>query len=108
MDTPIYYSRRGGACIGSQFASWPFGKIEISAGSVAVSIMSKTQTLRVAEVLRVEPLGFFAAQEGPGVRIFFRGQQWEDHVDFYSTSARDEVLSVLKHVGFNVVDKPGS
>jgi len=71
--------------------------------------MGNTQALQVADVLRVEPLGFFsAAERGPGVRIFFRGQHWEDHVDFYSVSGQDEILSVLKHVGFNVVEKTGS
>jgi hypothetical protein len=45
---------------------------------------------------------------GPGVRIFFRGQQWEEYVDFYTTIGQGDVLDALRNAGFNVVEKPGS
>ena len=104
----IRYSRRGGAAVGILSASWPFGKIEISADSVTVRVMGKARTLRVAEVLRVEPLGWLATEEGPGVRIFFRGQHWEEFVDFYSTTGQGDVLDELRNAGFKVVEKPAS
>jgi hypothetical protein len=108
VNAPIGYSRRGGASIGWRTGSWPFGKIEISPGSVTISVLGKSRTLRVAEVLRVESFGFLTAEEGPGVRIFFRGQHWEEFVDFYSFFGRDDVLDELKKAGFNVVEKSGS
>jgi hypothetical protein len=104
----IRYCRRGGAAIGSISASWPSGKIEISADSVTVSVLGKAKTLRVAEVLRVEPLGWLSAAEGRGVRIFFRGQHWEEYVDFYSMTGQRDVLLELRSAGFNVLEKPGS
>ena len=61
MDSPVYYSRRGGANVGSRTASWPFGKIEIAGDAVTVSVLGKSRTLRVAEVLRVESLGYFSS-----------------------------------------------
>ena len=107
METPYRYSRRGGASVGSTYASWPFGKIEITPGAVTVSVMGKSRTLRVAEVLRVEPLGHFSSMGGgPGVRLFFRGQHWEEHVDFNSMGAWREVLAELQYAGFNVVETP--
>ncbi|HTU65866.1 MAG TPA: hypothetical protein VMF52_07950 [Steroidobacteraceae bacterium] len=108
MDPPIRYSRRGGACIGGFNGTWPFGKIEIREGAVTVRLLGARRTLTVAEVLRVEPLGFLAGDDGPGVRIFCRGKFWDESVDFYSLSARDEVLAELKIAGFNVVDVPRS
>ena len=104
----IRYSRRGGAAIGSTSASWPLGKIEISTDSVTVSALGKAKTLCVAEVLRVEPLGLLAAAEGRGVRIFFRGQRWEEFVDFYSMTGQRDVLLELRSAGFNVVEKSAS
>ena len=104
----IHYSRRGGAAVGTRSATWPFGKIEILADSVTVSVIGKAKTLRVAEVLRVEPLGWLATEEGPGVRIFFRGQHWEEFVDFYTTIGQGDVLDALRNAGFNVVEKRGS
>jgi hypothetical protein len=104
----IHYSRRGGASVGIRSATWPFGKIEISADSVTVSVIGKARTLRVAEVLRVEPLGWLATEEGPGVRIFFQGQHWEEYVDFYTTIGQGDVLDALRNAGFNVVEKRGS
>ena len=104
----IHYFRRGGAAVGSRSATWPFGKIEISADSVTVSVIGKARTLRVAEVLRVEPLGWLGTEEGPGVRIFFRGQHWEEYVDFYTTIGQGDVLDALRNAGFNVVEKRGS
>ena len=104
----IRYSQRGGAAVGSRCATWPFGRIEISADSVTVRVMGKAKTLRVAEVLRVEPLGWLATEEGPGVRIFFRGQHWEEFVDFYSLTGQGEVLDELRNAGFKVVEKGGS
>ena|SRR6187402_1482216 len=104
----IHYSRRGGAAVGIRSATWPFGKIEISADSVTVSVIGKAKTLRVAEVLRVEPLGWLATEEGPGIRIFFRGQHWEEFVDFYSLTGQGEVLDELRNAGFKVVEKRGS
>ena len=95
MNSPIAYSRRGGAVVGSRFASWPFGKIEISGESV---------TLGVAEVLRIQPLGFIASEQGPGVRIFFRGEYCEEFVDFYSISGWREAFAELRYAGFNVVE----
>ena len=106
MDPLRPYARRGGAQVGALHASWPLGKIEIANGAVTVSVMGRRKTLNVAEVLRVEPLGFFQAGEGPGVRIFFRGQHWEEHVDFYSMSAWREVLAELKYHGFTVPEPP--
>jgi len=106
--SPIHYSRRGGAAVENRYATWPFGKIEISADSVTVSVLGKAKTLRVAEVLRVEPLGWLAAAEGRGVRIFFRGQHWEEFVDFYSLTGQGEVLVELRSAGFNVVEKSAS
>jgi hypothetical protein len=100
------YSRRGGAAIGGLQGSWPFGKIEIADGAVTVSVMGRRRTLTVAEVLRVEPLGFFSPGGSTGVRIFFRGQHWDDYVDFYSLSAWREVLAELKHHGFTVQEPP--
>ena len=104
----IHYSRRGGAAVGSRSATWPFGKIEIAADSVTVSVIGKAKTLRVAEVLRVEPLGWLPTEVGPGVRIFFRGQHWEEFVDFYTTIGQGDVLDALRNAGFNVVEKRGS
>ena len=104
----IRYSQRGGAAVGSRCATWPFGRIEISADSVTVRVMGKAKTLRVAEVLRVEPLGWLATEEGLGVRIFFRGQHWEELVDFYSLTGQGEVLDELRNAGFKVVEKGGS
>lgn len=106
MDELESYSRWGGARVGAVNASWPLGKIEIAKGAATVSVMGRRRTLNVAEVLRVEPLGFFQAGEGPGVRIFFRGQHWEEHVDFYSMSAWREVLAELKYHGFTVPELP--
>ena len=108
MDSPVYYSRRGGAKVGSLSATWPFGRIEISQGSVTVRVMGAAKALSVAEVLRVQPLGFFATDGDAGVRIFFRGKHWEEYVDFYSMSARREVLAELRQAGFNVEEPPGS
>lgn len=108
MSSPISYSQRGGAAIGSRSASWPFGKIEISPGSVTVSVLGKAKTLGVAEVIRVESLGLLRTEEGPGVRIFFRGQHWEEFVDFYSFSGWGDVLDELKNAGFNVVEEARS
>jgi hypothetical protein len=45
---------------------------------------------------------------GPGVRIFFRGQHWEEFVDFYTTIGQGDVLDALRNAGFNVVEKRGS
>ena len=104
----IHYSRRGGAAVGSRSATWPFGKIEVSADSVTVSVIGKAKRLSVAEVLRVEPLGWLPTEVGPGVRIFFRGQHWEEYVDFYSTMGQGDVLDALRNAGFNVVEKRGS
>ena len=104
----IRYSQRGGAAVGSRCATWPFGRIEISADSVTVSVIGKAKTLRVAEVLRVEPLGWLPTEVGPGVRIFFRGQHWEEFVDFYTTIGQGDVLDALRNAGFNVVEKRGS
>jgi hypothetical protein len=59
-------------------------------------------------VLRVEPLGWLATEEGPGVRIFFQGQHWEEYVDFYTTIGQGDVLDALRNAGFNVVEKRGS
>ena len=106
MNTPIQFSKRGGAQVGSVHGSWPFGKIEISNSSVTVRVLGKSRTLTGAEVLRVEPLGFFAESEGgPGVRIFFRAEHWEEFVDFHSLSAHREILEVLKQAGFKVVER---
>ena len=109
MEEPYSYSRRGGARVGSIDGTWPLGRIDIAKGTVTVGVMGSTRTLSVAEVLRVEPLGFFSdSAEGPGVRIFFKGAHWEEHVDFYSTSAWREVLAELRYAGFNIVEKSGS
>lgn len=108
MDSPVYYARRGGALVAGRFASWPFGKIEISGEAVTVRVMGKAKTLRVAEVLRVEPLGLFSSEGGAGLRIFYRGQHWEEYVDFYSRPGRDEILAELRRAGFNVVEPPSS
>jgi hypothetical protein len=106
MSIPIQFSKRGGAQVGSVHGSWPFGKIEISNSSVTVRVLGKSRTLTEAEVLRVESLGFFASSEGgPGVRIFFRAEHWEEFVDFHSLSAHREILEVLKQAGFNVVQR---
>ena len=43
-------------------------------------------------------------EEGPGVRVYFRGKHWEEHVDFYSTTARQEILTELMLAGFKVVE----
>ncbi len=95
--------------MGSVDGTWPLGKIEITMGRVTVGVAGKARTLGVAEVLRVEPLGFFSTSaDGPGVRIFFRGQHWEEYVDFYSLSAWREVLAELRYAGFNIVEKSGS
>jgi len=104
----IHYSRRGGAAVGSRSATWPFGKIDVSADSVTVSVIGKAKRLSVAEVLRVEPLGWLPTEVGPGVRIFFRGQHWEEYVDFYTTIGQGDVLDALRNAGFNVVEKRGS
>jgi len=104
----IRYSRRGGAQIGVMNATWPFGKIEISEGSVTVRLLGKARTLSVAEVLRVEPIGVLVAEDGPGVRIFFRGQHWEEFVDFYTMIGQGDVLDELKSAGFNVVEGTSS
>jgi len=104
----IHYSRRGGAAVGSRSATWPFGKIEVSADSVTVSVIGKAKTLRVAEVLRVEPLGWLPTEVGPGVRIFFRGQHWEEFIDFYTTIGQGDVLDAIRHAGITVVDMHGS
>jgi hypothetical protein len=106
VDTPVSYSRRGGAAIGFLHGSWPLGKIVIENGAVTVSVMGRSRTLSVAEVLRVEPLGLRGG--GPGVRIVFRGKHWDEHVDFYSISAWREVLAELKNHGFTVVDPQAS
>jgi hypothetical protein len=107
VEEPHSYSRRGGARVGSLEASWPFGRIEIARGRVTVAVMGRRRTLSVAEVLRVEPVGWFTRQGGgPGVRIFFRGAHWEEYVDFYSMSAWREVLAELKQAGFNVPEPP--
>ena len=107
MDAPFTWSRRGGAKVGSLEATWPFGRIEIANGSVTVRVMGRRKTLSVAEVLRVEPLGFFSTSgDGPGVRIFFRAQHWEEYVDFYSIGGWREALDALKFAGFNVVEPP--
>lgn len=98
-------SWRGGAAIGALHATWPFGKIEIVDGSVTVRVLCRSRTLSVAEVLRVESLGFFGGgEDGPGVRVFFRGKHWEEHVDFYSSTAPQAILADLKQAGFNVVE----
>jgi hypothetical protein len=106
--SPILYSRRGGAAVGFTSGSWPFGKIEISADSVTVRVFGKAKTLRVAEVLRVESLGWMSTEDGPGVRIFFRGQHWEEFVDFYTIMGEGDVLHVLRNAGFKVVEKSAS
>jgi hypothetical protein len=108
MDLPAGYSRRGGARVGYRSGSWPFGKIEIAGGFVTVSVLGGRRTLGVADVLRVEPLGAFSTDGGPGVRIFFRGKHWEEHVDFYSMTGRAEIMAELRAAGFNVVEKTGS
>jgi hypothetical protein len=108
VDTPISYSRRGGAQVGGLRGSWPFGKIDIANGAVTVSVMGRSRTLTVAEVLRAEPLGFFKSGGGAGVRIFFRGQHWEEYVDFHSMSAWREVLAELKYHGFTVREPPAT
>jgi hypothetical protein len=106
MTTPIRFSKRGGAQVGSVLASWPFGKIEISNSSVTVRVLGKRLTLSIAEVLRVESLGHFTTNmaRGAGVRIFFRGEPGEDFVEFYSTFGHGEVLNALKQAGCNVID----
>jgi len=104
----IRYSRRGGAAVGNRSATWPFGKIEISADSVTVSVLGKARTLSVAEVLRVEPLGWLAAEEGPGIRIFFQGQHWEEFVDFYTMTGARNLLVELRNAGFKITEKRGS
>jgi hypothetical protein len=105
VDSLNSRSWRGGAAIGALHATWPFGKIGIVDGSVTVRVLRRSRTLSVAEVLRVESLGLFSEGEyGPGVRVFFRGKHWEEHVDFYSTTARQEILAELKLAGFKVVE----
>jgi len=107
VNTPVSYSRRGGAKVGAVSATWPFGKIEVANGAVTVSVMGRRRTLTVAKVLRAEPLGFFSnSSDGPGVRIFFRGQHWEEYVDFYSSSGWREAFAELRVAGFNVVEPP--
>jgi hypothetical protein len=109
MDTPYSYSKRGGARVGAICGTWPMGRIAISMGIVTVKVIGRSRTLSVADVLRVEPLRFISGYEGgPGVRLFFRGQLGEESVDFYSLSARSEVLAELKQAGFNVVEMPRS
>lgn len=72
---------------------------------MTVHVLWRSRTLSVAEVLRVESLGLFSEGEyGPGVRAFFRGKHWEEHVDFYSTIARQEILAELRQAGFYVVE----
>jgi len=105
METPAGYSRRGGAHVGYRSGTWPFGKIEIAGGTVTVSVLGGRRTLSVADVLRVEPLGAFSTDGGPGVRIFFRGEHWEEHVDFYSMTARAEIIAKLRAAGFNALEK---
>jgi hypothetical protein len=101
----VYYSRRGGASVGARYGTWPFGKIEISDGSVTVRVWpGSSRTLGVADVLRVESVSAFStSSDGAGVRIYFRGKHWEEYVDFYSVFAQREVLVALVNAGFNVV-----
>ena len=72
---------------------------------MTVSVLGGRRTLSVADVLRVEPLGAFSTDGGPGVRIFFRGEHWEEHVDFYSMTARAEIIAKLRAAGFNALEK---
>jgi hypothetical protein len=53
--------------------------------------------------VHVEPMSVFVNDWNCGVRLFYRGEHWEESLDFRcSKSTSGEVLDLLRRAGFKI------
>lgn len=91
----------GGVNIGWANATWPFGKLFVSADKVCVSSrgLLGSYSFAPSEVVAIEPYGSIPFLSS-GVRVVHTNKELPERIIFWHLGSRDELIARIKKTGF--------
>lgn len=97
-------SFRGGARIGWVNASWPFAKLTVSAGRLAITSLGSFE-FSPSQVISIEPHGSIPLLAS-GIRVIHNRTDCPEKIIFWCTGNRDSVLRAITQNGFMPTGRP--
>ena len=94
------FTARGGAQLGWINASWPFGRLSVSRGSLTISSpLSRSYVFDPEQVVALEPCGWIPILQR-GVRIVHANPRYPSRIVFVGFQSPERLIQGVRQAGF--------